>query len=223
MPCEKFIFQESLQPSQMHDYEWQYNVCRDFIRNNITFEESRVNKIVVASADLVVYMTGFQSALGALVKACFESNVNLTLMHYDTDVHDYHSQVIFSHFSDYNSLHRASYLVPFLEQYNEAYFYKCKEEDIVDLETFYIINMVNIGQNNVYDRTTKKEAIQEVYVCASDGDAWELYPKHAKNIMANTESNLCLYMIPVTQDGDSWSYNNAYAKTYNFKTEAKLR
>lgn len=223
IPCTDFIFEEALPSNMMHQYDYQYNKCMEFIKEHITFSKSnyKLNSedTIVASADIICYMTGCQSVLGALVKACFESRVNLTLMHYDTDIRDYHSQVIFSHFRDENNLHEISYLEEFLNQYNKAYFYKCTESDIKGSDGFYIVNRVNIGTNTTYDKYTKKGAVQNVYVCKNDGDAWELYPKLAKEIIQDKSENICLYMIPIEQSENEWKYGTAFAKTYNFKSE----
>ena len=227
IPVSEFIFDEALPPEKMHQYDWQYKTCVDFIDSHITFSKTnyKINaeESESASADLVVYMTGCQSAFGALIKACLDKHVNLTCMHYDTDIKDYHSQVIISHFRDENQTHSESYLASFLEQYSKAFFYKCSESDLINLDTIYIINKVNIGTNTTYDKYTKKGAIQQVYLCKNDGDAWELYPKLAKEILLNTNENLCLYLIPVDQDENGWQYNTAYAKTYNFKSEIGRR
>lgn len=215
MPCEEFIFEESLEPSMMHDYQYQYDICKSYIDRKISFSNDDV-----ASADIICYMTGCQSVLGALVKSCFDSQVNLTLMHYDIDIKDYHPQVIFSHFKDENVVRKESYLTPFLEQYNNAFFYKCVENDIKNLKTFYIINKVNIGSHTTYDRYTKG-AIQVAYICKCDGDAWQLYPKLAKEIMNEKNHNFCLYLMPVDQSDNQWSFGTSLAKSYNFKSEPR--
>lgn len=223
IPCEEFIFNEAIPSNMMHNYDYQYKQCMEFIKNHVTFSKStyKLNseETIFASADIICYMTGCQSVLGALVKACFESHVNLTLMHYDTDIREYHPQVIFSHFRDENALHKISYLDKFLEQYKKGFLYKCTENDLRSLNEFYIIDRVHIGTNTTYDKYTKKGATKYVYICKSDADAWELYPKLAKEIISDKSENICLYMIHITQEEDKWIYGYAFAKTYNFKTE----
>ena len=223
IPCEEFIFSEAIPSNMMHNYDYQYKQCMEFIKNHITFSKStyKLNseETILASADIICYMTGCQSVLGALVKACFESRVNLTLMHYDTDIREYHPQVIFSHFRDENALHTISYLDKFLDQYKKGFMYKCTENELRALDEFYVIDRVHIGTNTTYDKFTKKGATKYAYICKSDADAWELYPKLAKEIIADKSENMCLYMIHITQEEDKWTYGYAFAKTYNFKTE----
>ena len=45
--------------------------------------------------ELVVYVTGLTAATAAVIAACAENGVHLTLMHFDRDSGDYKPQVIF--------------------------------------------------------------------------------------------------------------------------------
>lgn len=47
------------------------------------------------NVNLVIYVTGLSSVMAAVIKYCAKMNINLTLMHYNIETHEYKPQIIF--------------------------------------------------------------------------------------------------------------------------------
>lgn len=146
MPIDEYIFTKSLSPELMADYAQQEKIVEDYIKTNIKF----VNGI--PDRDLVVYATGIQSVLAAIIKVCLKLKVNLDVKHYyyyDNGKEEYLTQTIFDKFTslsdkDYK-INKINWLSK-LYTNDKLYFYGCTQDDflgIVNGKKFYVISFNN--------------------------------------------------------------------------------
>lgn len=83
MPVEQFIFPYEVDPT---DFEGMKSVALDFI---LDFANPRVGVY-----SFVVYVTGLTACVAAVISACVQCEVNLTLMHYNRATGEYIPQVV---------------------------------------------------------------------------------------------------------------------------------
>lgn len=91
-PCQNSIY-ETLQTNNeidkdlLFNYDQQEEVCRNFLKSNIEFNEEGI-----ADKSIKCYCTGVQGPLISFIKVADEMKVNVTFLHYDLDNKIYHSQ-----------------------------------------------------------------------------------------------------------------------------------
>lgn len=85
MPVDKFVFDEAITNFDIKAIEDHVNTVMNkevFRHDGETFDEVRL------------YVTGLTVVTTSVVKWCFNNNVGLSLMHYDTVAQDYVEQVM---------------------------------------------------------------------------------------------------------------------------------
>lgn len=102
LPVTEYIYPETVNPL---DFDGLKAVAVEFIRNRVGVESVYAQPINgndytdtecwCGRRALVVYVTGLTAATAAVIAACAENGVHLTLMHYDRESGDYKPQVIF--------------------------------------------------------------------------------------------------------------------------------
>lgn len=101
MPTSEYIFDKIEDPSDVIEIqkmanEWVCKHChiRTELREALNQAEYGDHPCYVGD-HLIVYVTGLTVALTAVIKACAEYGVSLTLMHYNTKTDSYVDQAIF--------------------------------------------------------------------------------------------------------------------------------
>lgn len=102
LPVTECIYPETVNPL---DFDGLKAVAVEFVRNRVGVESVCAQPIngndytdtecFRGRRALVVYVTGLTAAAAAVIAACAENGVHLTLMHYDRECGDYLPQVIF--------------------------------------------------------------------------------------------------------------------------------
>lgn len=102
MPVTEFIYTEAVNPL---DFDGLREIAANFIIDRVGVESVYAQPIngndytdtacFRGCRDLVVYVTGLTAATAAVIAACAESGVHLTLMHYDCEGKKYLPQKIF--------------------------------------------------------------------------------------------------------------------------------
>lgn len=85
MPVDKFIFDEAITNFDIKSIEDHVNTVMNkevFRHDGETFDEVRL------------YVTGLTVVTTSVIKWCFNNDVSLSLMHYDTVAQDYVEQVM---------------------------------------------------------------------------------------------------------------------------------
>lgn len=102
LPVTECIYPETVNPL---DFDGLKAVAVEFIRNRVGVESVYAQPIngndytgtecFRGCRELVVYVTGLTAATAAVIAACAENGVHLTLMHFDRESGDYKPQAIF--------------------------------------------------------------------------------------------------------------------------------
>ena len=171
MPVDSFIFEESFSSSLMFDYEKQYEICENFILNNIEFNDN------VADKTLYVYVTGLQSALGSITKVCFDHKINLAFFHYNYETNEYCKQVIFDSFPR-NSLKENEFINNLLMFYGKVYVYG-------DLDAIMSSNAVYALKIYQYTEDRKTLPYPELHISLSFDTIWNIYREKVDKYVIN--------------------------------------
>ena len=102
LPVTEFIYPEAVNPL---DFDGLREIAANFIIDRVGVESVYAQPIngndytdtacFHGCRDLVVYVTGLTAATAAVIAACAENGVHLTLMHYDCEGKKYLPQKIF--------------------------------------------------------------------------------------------------------------------------------
>lgn len=159
MPIDTYIFTKSLDSELICDYDEQEKIVEQYIKSNISFQNGIPDK------DLVVYATGIQSVLAAIIKTCLKLKVNLDIKHYyykENGKDEYLTQTVFDNFVSLakNNKYKIGEAKCLNSLYadNKLYFYGCKENDFVnmkDKEKFYVISFNDISDIKDGDKKLK--------------------------------------------------------------------
>ena len=95
IPTTLFVY-SNITETQMFDYTHLYDRAKEFVQDNIGIDENGVPE-----RDMVLYATGLQCALAAVVRACYTYKVNLYIMHFSNRNKKYYKQVVFNEFNDH--------------------------------------------------------------------------------------------------------------------------
>lgn len=202
MPVDKFIF-DSIDSDLMFNYQRMENIINDFIDKNITFDENGYSNEL-----LTIYLTGLQCALSSAFKVCHNRHVNLRVMHYNTDTHKYASQDVINYG---NRVIKRSPFEPLINSKESIYLYKCTEEEILELESFYSITKVLYLDNT---RNIDKEEL----IFVKDFDSiWEIYPELVKEIRKDRTKGKAIFTASVTFNDGDIEWIEAISKSFNFK------
>jgi predicted XRE-type DNA-binding protein len=179
MPVDDFIF-DKITNSMMFDYDKLERICRQYIQNNIAFDENGI-----AQQYLSVYVTGLQCVLSSIIKVTNEMKVNLILRHYDKTTDSYKFQVIWNCFG--------ANIIPeaFLSVFNNSknsYTYNCTLEEIMDAGKCYKIC-------KVYYRDTRFKDIDysETILTKDINDAFAIFKQHINDANIG-DKNVIIYI-----------------------------
>lgn len=201
MKIDKFIFEEALSEELMFDYDEQERICKEFIANNIKFENG------VAKQKLVIYTTGMQCALGSISKVTEQMKVDLTLKHYNSRLKKYSAQII----RDTMSLPSSHYYFDDLAKSKPLFFYNCNVEDFSSNEQFYMLTL------SVYEKEDNCICKNSMLICLkSYEDIWTIYPGLVQNIN-KSGNNLAIFVASCNLDNGIFNWNDNITKGYNFK------
>lgn len=200
MYIKNYIFTK-VSEEMMFDFDKQLGECDKYIAEHITNGQT-----------LVVYCTGLQSALGAVVRSCYKNKVNLVLKHYNSQSHTYMPQVIYDEFGDiadtsfpFDSLMRNS---------KSLLTYKSSLSDILKNDKFYCISFNEHQDDNRF----KEKGCY--YVMTDNIDkAWEIYPKLVSLSKEDSNKSRKLSVFLTTcninpSSGFDWGEN--WTKSYNY-------
>ena len=101
LPVSQYIFDEISDPSNVNEiqnfaYEWVNAYCHihTAYREGVNQAEQG-DQLCYVGDHLIIYVTGLTVALTAVIRACAENGVSLTLRHYNTQTGGYTDQLIF--------------------------------------------------------------------------------------------------------------------------------
>lgn len=163
-----YIFERYLNSMVQFDFEGQYNVARDFIMEHV-YQDSKPIK------DLLVYCTGIQSALAAVIKAAFDLRVNLILAHYDIQYDKYRYQLMWGEFTKTPITNN---IIRFINNSSSYCYYNCSHHDIND--TIFLVTFILDGD-------------KKSYICASMADAYDIYFTSLKSASVCLSAKFILY------------------------------
>lgn len=209
MPTNKYIF-DSVSKSNMFDYEFQEKKCRNFIAENIPFVNG------VAAKSLVVYVTGLQCVLAALIKVTAELKVNLVLNHFNSDNGGYVSQVIWNKFN-LETPEGYKFVKRFRESPEHNLFtYDTSLDELLKLREFYVISKYEVrGKGNVVscDRVFVKDF----------NNLWGIYPTFVSQINANNNKCLAVNIFSVKKFNDGkYLFDDKICQAYNKKYRSEI-
>lgn len=92
IPTNVFVYR-NISSEEMFDYAILYSRAKEFIKTHIEFDKNNV-----PNKDIILYATGLQCAIVAIIRACYHYKVNLYVMHYNSADKKYYKQVVFNNF-----------------------------------------------------------------------------------------------------------------------------
>lgn len=201
--CKLSIFESrGLDPDQIFDFDMMDNTIEKFIDKNINFDSNGK-----PDADLVVYISGLQTAFGSLFKICAKKNIKLTLMHGNIEG-KYIPQPITS---DYTYTPINSMVAKFVGDFDQVMLYKDFDQDNMSKQ-FYAITKTYYKTAN-----TSNPKVKLCYCCDSQTDAFKIFSDQSMDILATPDDYAAVYMYLVKSDGKRLSYGRNITKCYNFK------
>ena len=204
MPTKKYIF-DSVSKSDMFNYEFQEEKCRNFITENIPFVNG------VAAKSLVVYVTGLQCVLAALIKVTAELKVNLVLNHFNSDNGGYVSQVIWNKFN-LETPEGYKFVKRFQESPKHNLFsYDASLNELLKLNEFYVISKYEKRKTNIVscDRVFVKDF----------NNLWNIYPTFVSQINSDTNRSLSvnIYLVKKSDKNGKYLFDDKICQAYNKK------
>ena len=193
LPTNEFIF-DSVPKYLISNYSKLYQISYDKLDN--------LFRNHLEARGLNLYVTGLAQVLGAIIKACNELKINLTLYHYNPTNNTYEPQEIFENFSSNNVL-QSKYFNNL--KYDTLYTYNCNTKDFTTFESLTLkyrtaYEMIEILYND--DDTTHKSIV--LFSTYNDAkyyfDAVKRYHQ-----LDNTKVKLILNDINLIKDTESIS------------------
>lgn len=188
-----YIYEHYLNSNLMFNFDEQYRIAHKFITEHI-FENNMPVK------DLIVYCTGIQSALAAVIKAAYDLGVNLILAHYDSYNKKYRYQLMWGDFTKESPI--TNKVIRFINTSESYQYYNCTCIDLDD--TLFVVTFSNSDIGN-----------KKVYVCASMADTYDLYLSILKKIGGRL-SKFALYADEYTIEEDGKLSKNTLIKSNNY-------
>lgn len=205
MPTNKYIF-DSVSKSNMFNYEFQEEKCRNFITENIPFING------VAAKSLVVYVTGLQCVLAALIKVTAELKVNLVLNHFNSDNGGYVSQVIWNKFN-LETPEGYKFVKRFRESPNHNLFsYDTSLNELLTLNEFYVISK--------YETKSRGNVVSCDRVFVKDfNNLWNIYPTFVSQINSDNNRSLAvnIYLVKKSDKNGKYLFDDKICQAYNKK------
>lgn len=203
MPINTYVFNKSLNYQIMFNYDYIDNVCRDFIRKHIIFDEYGN-----ASKDINLYVTGIQCVLASFIKICEEMKVNLSLYHYNSNNKKYIKQVIWDKFGEQYTY--PSEFAELLDKSKESFSYKCNINDAAKNDKVYLITA------EFYIRNSRKIDYTNTVIALNINDAFDLYYNHIR-VMQHIDINTTMYIHECKKENNRFiKSNSCIIRTSNF-------
>lgn len=193
MPVEKFIF-NVLDEKEMFDYDRLYNHASAWLKENVT------------TGTLYLYMTGMQCILAAVIKACHDQEIGLSLLHRNAAKQIYEKQTIW----ESKNVSELDVAVAKIRRKAPMYL----SQNPINTDKFYTISI-----NKVLELTDGFEECCYVVLPTVD-EAFALYSKCMMKIQEyRGQEKLCVFMtechVDKTEQRFMWDIN--LSKSYNFK------
>ena len=175
IPVTEYIFREAtgkgISEDLLYDYNKQLAIVKDFIETHIVWDENGIPR-----NELVVYVTGLTCVLASVIKVSREMGVNLTLMHYNTRLDVYVSQIIWNDFS-VNRGHKNVMFKNWLrQQFTKVYRYNFTDDDFDTERAAYIVRKMNMDKSDDYpDR-------REIFIVDTYENAINLFAELLKSV-----------------------------------------
>ena len=211
MPVDKFIYEASFGEELMFDYNEQERIAKKFLNDNFDFTDSSTIK------QLKLYVTGMQSAYGAVMKSCIEMGVHLVSMHYNAKTKSYIPQYVNGNPEDCGA-----YIKAFEKLHNQKslnsdiLLFNCTYEDFTEsnVDTFYIMECAKMRNQSSTDNQ-KAESI--IIIIKNRQDIWKLYPRIVDHIIDNDGLNLAMWVTDgkIKDNNLCWGMN--IVKSFNYK------
>lgn len=200
----KFVF-NTLTEKQFADPEYAEAKAKGFLNYYVRPKPTEPPKT------LVVYCTGLQLALSALVSACAQLKVNLITMHYNPDTRQYMPQNTLTIFGKVPDISKISPLKLMEKTYNDVFTYNCSVKDLVATEDCMYIALHDDVNNNKSIILFNKDF--------PDDTAWNLFGECIKIMksddVATKKHNVMMGNIIISLAGYNWCDN--ICKSYNYK------
>jgi hypothetical protein len=205
-PLVKGVFEESLDKVTMFDYDKQDQICEDFLKKYLRFDsEGRANKSVK------LYCTGLQSPLVSFIKACNKLKVNLTCLHYDNDIRDYHEQKYSTNNPTYQE---AGVGVTAIYKTFGDYIYKYKCTVMKDIEQSTNCLYIIVCNENAHKPDKKTSA---AIVCKSIADYKELFMSIVSTMISMKPEDFSVEVRKFNFDSEGTVIKNSLESYYEIK------
>lgn len=193
MNVDMFIY-DTFTEDEMFNYPQQYNKAIKFI------EEKVPNKV------LHLYCTGIQCALAAVVKACHDQKVTLSLFHYNAHNSTYMRQDMWRYSENFIDEAVASFAD--IMRKGPVYTFG----DKINPEEFYTISVNQVKENS-------DGFISQAYVCCDTMDnAFKLYLDYIKDINKDRERvKKAVFITKCKVDKGKFCWDVNLSKSFNFK------
>lgn len=187
MNVRKYIF-SNVDEKLMFNYMQQYQIIKNFVERELC-----------QGQELKVYTTGLNCLNASLIKYCFENNLGLMLMHYNSKMNKYIPQRI------YTSTHNISSVDLYTLNAEEVYLVGADKLIDINTDHFYSIKKVSFDEK----RHSK-------IILSNDSDGlWLHYPKFVTEIMNDNSNKIALFLNEVTVKNSVIS-EMALAKSFNY-------
>lgn len=193
MNVDMFIY-DTFSEDEMFNYPQQYNKAIKFI------EEKVPNKV------LHLYCTGIQCALAAVVKACHDQKVTLSLFHYNAHNSTYMRQDMWRYSENFVDEAVASFAD--IMRKGPVYTFG----DKINQEEFYTISVNQVKENS-------DGFISQAYVCCDTMDnAFKLYLDYIKDINKDRDRvKKAVFITKCKVDKGKFCWDVNLSKSFNFK------
>jgi hypothetical protein len=166
MPCRIGVFEKGFDCTQFDDYDgFQNETAIEFLKQNLKFNEAGM-----ANKTVRLFLTGNQSAYGAVMYACHKLKVNLQSMNYNAKTRAYKAHTIIDDCPVYNDFGLGVSAISKAFG-NNLYRYKCTMRDIEQATNPLLIAVCKENTRNT--ECAKTIAI----VCSSEDFYDELFDK----------------------------------------------
>jgi hypothetical protein len=206
-PAVKGVFKEGLDKDTMFNYEKQLEICEDFLKKYLRFDnEGRANKSVK------IYCTGLQSPLVSFIKACEELKVNLSCLHFDNDTRNYHVQDY--SVNKYPTYQEIGVGVSAIYKTFGEYIYKYKCTVMKDIEQSTNCLYIIVCNENAHNLAKKTSA---AIVCKSASDYKELFMSIVSTMIGMKPADFSVEVRKFNFDSEGNVIKNSLESYYEIK------
>ena len=205
----KYIF-DTLSDKEFKNPIYLENRAKGFINAYIK------NRIDGTTKTLVLYCTGLQLPLSALIKVCVEMKVNLITMHFDPETTSYIPQVTLDIFGEVPDISKISPVDGLKNKYRGGvYTYKCNIKDLITQG-----NCIAIALNSDNDSNDEIILFDKEF---PDAELWEVYGNFIKmsrdESIENKHHSIIMTTINISLAG--YLFGDCISKSFNYKNPRK--